>query len=96
MLISRRNKLCTCYAQHACKQCVGICTNSGWLYGHKAEVSPRDYFLERRVTDVQSDLQVDLLQGPTGDWGVIGAVFTVVKLNLASLRFQDGSSVIMC
>ena len=73
--------------------CLIIIHDPGMRPGPK--FSPRDYFLKRRVTDVQSDLQVDLLQGPTSDWGVIGAVFTAVNLNLASLRFQDGSSVIM-
>ena len=40
--------------QQGDKQRVGICAGTGVLYGRKAEVSLADYFLERRVTDVQS------------------------------------------
>ena len=50
--------------QHAGKQGVGICSGAGMLCGHKAEVSLVDYFLERRVTDVQNALT------NFGVWGV--------------------------
>ena len=40
--------------QQGDKQRVGICAWTGVLYSRKAEVSLADYFLERRVTDVQS------------------------------------------
>ena len=36
------------------KQGVGISASTCALYSRKAEVSLRDYFLKRRVTDVQS------------------------------------------
>ena len=44
--------------QRAVIQCLGIFYDTGTLLGRKAVVCLVDYFLERRVTDVQSDLGV--------------------------------------
>ena len=58
------------------KKRVGICAGTSALYGRRAEVSLTDYFLVRRVTDVQSGFKPQQIQK-----SVCIQTFQVPKLN---------------